>query len=377
MSTNTTNYNLVKPTDADDADISIINANMDTIDQTLKSIEQKSEDFDKQNIKIGGEQILTGVKIFPTLISNGDSNHLQFFRNFAKEWHMEALDDKLSVVQSGVAERLSIQKDGNISINGALNVPTPVQDSHAVNKQYVDKNLSEVHTIKTAEGTPTAIILETEALSNGYIVTFIAASNNSGNVTTINGVPLYKPNTTTAPTLIAGKAYTIWYNSTTPCFFIKASAEGTAVAANVLAGTTFSNNDETGILGTMIDNKAISKTLSTSSEQYTIPAGYHNGNGKVTGASYLRTASGTFTGTGADTVTITCGFKPTTIVICKISGVVTGALGVCLISGNTSVSIKSYAQITDATITTSTTGFTATIPSYYNSGDNFAWIAKE
>jgi hypothetical protein len=103
----------------------------------------------------------------------------------------------------------------------------------------------------TAGGTATAITLNLPTLVNGYSVTFIAAYSNSGASTRINGYFLYKPNTATAPTLVAGKAYTIWYNAAGNCFFVKASAEGTAVAADVLAGKTFSNDNDTGLTGTL------------------------------------------------------------------------------------------------------------------------------
>jgi hypothetical protein len=133
---------------------------------------------------------------------------------------------------------------------------------------------------QTSGGTATAITLTIKGtLTTGYPMTFIASASNNGAATTINTYPLYKPNTTTAPNLIAGKAYSIWYsatgNSGNPCFFIKASAEGTAVAANVLASTTFSNDDDTGIEGTMPNNGALNYTPSSSVQ--TIPAGYTTG----------------------------------------------------------------------------------------------------
>lgn len=56
---------------------------------------------------------------------------------------------------------------------------------------------------------------------------------------------------------------------------------GDAVAADVLTGKTFSNASATGISGTMVNNGAVSGTA-TPSQPYTIPEGYHNGNGKVT-----------------------------------------------------------------------------------------------
>ncbi|MBN7773156.1 hypothetical protein [Clostridium aminobutyricum] len=43
MATNTTNYNLVKPTDDEFAEISVINANMDIIDTSLTALEEEKE----------------------------------------------------------------------------------------------------------------------------------------------------------------------------------------------------------------------------------------------------------------------------------------------------------------------------------------------
>lgn len=60
----------------------------------------------------------------------------------------------------------------------------------------------------------------------------------------------------------------------------------TAMAANVLSGLTFIGNDTDDDIGTgtMTDNGAVSQALNAGGS-YTIPAGYHNGNGKVTGNS--------------------------------------------------------------------------------------------
>lgn len=67
------------------------------------------------------------------------------------------------------------------------------------------------------------------------------------------------------------------------------AATGDAVAADVLTGKTFSNAQATGISGTMPNNGAVSQTINAG-ESYTIPEGYHNGNGTVTGASLSATA---------------------------------------------------------------------------------------
>ncbi|MBR4025954.1 MAG: hypothetical protein IKJ01_00155 [Lachnospiraceae bacterium] len=55
---------------------------------------------------------------------------------------------------------------------------------------------------------------------------------------------------------------------------------GTATAEDVLAGKTFTNANGVGLVGTMTNNEA--KTVSLNcSENYTIPKGYHDGNGIV------------------------------------------------------------------------------------------------
>ena len=139
-------------------------------------------------------------------------------------------------------------------------------------------------TYETAGGTGTAITIASLEFVNGVSRTFIASANNGGAATTLNGKPIYKPNTTTAPNIVAGKAYTVWYNVASGCFFLKASAEGNAVAANVLAGTTFSNDDDTGILGEMTDNgpaAANTVNLTSHNQEYTIAKGYHSGLRKI------------------------------------------------------------------------------------------------
>ena len=62
---------------------------------------------------------------------------------------------------------------------------------------------------------------------------------------------------------------------------VTATKVGTATAAHVLSGKTFTNSSGVGITGTMTNNGAISQTLAANGS-YTIPAGYHNGSGKVT-----------------------------------------------------------------------------------------------
>ena len=64
---------------------------------------------------------------------------------------------------------------------------------------------------------------------------------------------------------------------------VAAAKKGTASASDVLTGYTFTNSSNVGISGSMTNNGAISKTINQTNTQttYYIPAGYHNGSGKV------------------------------------------------------------------------------------------------
>ena len=71
----------------------------------------------------------------------------------------------------------------------------------------------------------------------------------------------------------------------------------TATAPDVLATKVFIAADGTTTTGTMANNGGVSKTLdaTTGNQSYTIPAGYHNGNGKVTVVLEEKTATPTTT----------------------------------------------------------------------------------
>lgn len=62
------------------------------------------------------------------------------------------------------------------------------------------------------------------------------------------------------------------------------SGAGTATAADVLAGKTFTNSTGVETTGTMVNRGAVSQALNAG-ESYAVPEGYHNGNGAVTANS--------------------------------------------------------------------------------------------
>ena len=55
----------------------------------------------------------------------------------------------------------------------------------------------------------------------------------------------------------------------------------TAVSSDVIAGKTYVGANGNLETGSMANNGAVNKTLDTTTKSYNIPAGYHNGNGKV------------------------------------------------------------------------------------------------
>lgn len=128
--------------------------------------------------------------------------------------------------------------------------------------------------------------------TQGNPLKFRAAGNSTGAVTVnIDGKgakPLKKLDGTNA-SVKAGKVYEIYFDVTGDCFFVLARAEGNATAADVLAGKIFSNDDDTGITGTMTNNEAVIITPST--ENISIVKGYHDGSGYVKGDANLIAAN--------------------------------------------------------------------------------------
>lgn len=76
---------------------------------------------------------------------------------------------------------------------------------------------------------------------------------------------------------------------------VAAAKVGTATQGDVLSGKTFTNTSTSGLTGSMVNNGAVSPSGLNCGGSYTIPAGYHNGSGKVTAnslASQTTPASG-------------------------------------------------------------------------------------
>lgn len=83
----------------------------------------------------------------------------------------------------------------------------------------------------------------------------------------------------------------------------KETKVGTATEADVLSGKTFTNESGVGISGSMKNNGAINKTITPSKSQqtYTIPAGFHDGSGKVVVDAIPSTYASAKSGSGSYT----------------------------------------------------------------------------
>ena len=156
----------------------------------------------------------------------------------------------------------------------------------------------------------------------------------------------------------------------------------TAAAPDVLATKVFIAADGTTTTGTMANNGGVSKTLdaTTGNQSYTIPAGYHNGNGKVTVVLEEKTATPTTT---TQNITPTAGkvlSKVTVSAIPAIYGDATEADAVAanILSGKKAiVKVNNVATMVEGTMTDNGTltgsidGLTTTsytIPSGYTAG---------
>lgn len=143
-----------------------------------------------------------------------------------------------------------------------------------INKN-IDKKLSEMMYEK-AGGTETALTLTIQTpLKDGCWKKFIASGDNNGKATTINGKPFYKICSTNPPNLKENRPYEVYYNLTGDCFFLKASATGTTSADKVLAGETFSTEDDTDLIGTMPNRGVYTNKNFTLNGQINLPKGYY------------------------------------------------------------------------------------------------------
>ncbi len=89
----------------------------------------------------------------------------------------------------------------------------------------------------------------------------------------------------------------------------------TTTAADVLTGKVFTTSTGVVTTGTMANNGAVTKTLSTSTTSYTIPKGYHSGSGKVSISTETKSATPT---KSSQTITPTSGKVLSSVTVAAI-----------------------------------------------------------
>lgn len=153
-------------------------------------------------------------------------------------------------------------------------------------KQQLDEHKAE-YAIQTAGGTTNAIVVSTGGdfkYTQGNKISFKAIANSTSAVT-VNidnkGAKALKKLDGTNATVKANKVYEIFYSVADNCFFLLARAEGNVIAEEVLASKIFSNDDDTGLVGTMPNIGKQTGTITTLGGKIFIGKGYHDGTGFI------------------------------------------------------------------------------------------------
>lgn len=138
------------------------------------------------------------------------------------------------------------------------------------------------------------------------------------NVDGLGALPYLKSDGVTNATTTATKVYEAYYDSTNGgSFFGLARAEGTAVAADVLAGVTFSNDDDTNISGTLTLNGTAnaSDVLIGKTFYATNATSIINGTGKRQASGTAVSGSNYINATGFNSVNTNIGYSVYPIVV--------------------------------------------------------------
>lgn len=131
---------------------------------------------------------------------------------------------------------------------------------------------------KNITGTANSMLCElNESVLQGQIVRFIAIGDTGGNNVTLNGISIYRVNSTTPPNIKKGEKVILCYNQSNNCWLYQHSAEGDVTSNQVLSGYTYSNKDGLNLSGTMINRGNINYKLTSTTDSFIIPSGYITG----------------------------------------------------------------------------------------------------
>ena len=176
--------------------------------------------------------------------------------------------------------KLFVGKNSNNILSGQM------VNNGAVNQTFTPSTSVQTYTIPegyhdgTGQITVGAISTQTKTQAAG--TSNITVSADSGKyLTSVTVTPTPTETKSVTPTASAQTVTPSTGKHLSSVTVNAVSLTGDAVAANVLSGKTFYNTNLTKVTGTMVNKGAITQTI-TAGGSYTIPAGYHNGSGKVT-----------------------------------------------------------------------------------------------
>jgi hypothetical protein len=284
MSTETTNLQLVKPTENDFYDINLINANMDKIDAAVAAKETPA-----------------GAQAKVDEHTNTADPHTEYI----KKSLATSVNDFIIASAPGVfvkktlTEIKTILGLGSAAYTASTAYATAAQGTKADNaatQASVNTHLADYIRqpgYGTSGGAGNAYTLALSPALTSYIAGVCIAAkinvtNTGASTISVNGLGSKtildsKGNALTAGKLKMGIIYTMRYDGTN--FILQGEGGyGNATASDLLSGKTAST-DAGDIVGAMVNRVAVTITPSTVNQA--IPEGYHNGSGYVFGDAEL------------------------------------------------------------------------------------------
>lgn len=225
------------------------------------------------------------IKIGDVVYGSSDSVDIMYDENTNVYDKITELSDKHDNIQIQVNECFQSVSNGKALIASAITDKKVETDATATFAEMA----ANIESLKLGSGNATTTdVLKDKTFTNSDGIEYTGEMPNNGAVS----------KTITPST--SSQSYTIpkGYHDGTGKVTVNAAPtsliNGDATAANVLSGKTFFSDSYTAKTGTMTNNGAKTASLNCGGS-YTIPAGYHNGSGKVTANSLASQTDGTAT----------------------------------------------------------------------------------
>ena len=290
----TENYEMKKPETSDFYDVEDFNDNADTIDLKLKELETARDNIDKQIAELK-KSVRDGKGVLASAITimGGDAKTDDTFESMKTEienitpelsWNEQTVSADINgnnVVSDDISRWSGATSDRGIDI-------TPDKTTKTIFNAGDRGYFAGPFRVAPLGGNATS----DKVLSGSTFSSNSAGRGISGTMTNQSGYTAAASTAIGGDTLYAyipkGAYLTAGGNGTYPEITIPSI--GTASASQVLSGCTFTSSGGKCQTGSMANRGAVSSSLNCGGS-YTIPAGYHNGSGKVTANSLVSQTS--------------------------------------------------------------------------------------